>query len=169
MPAGAQGGAVRALAVTVSNRAAAGVYEDRSGPVLARLLAEAGCSVDGPLVVPDGEPVEAARRGARRDGGARPDPRPRGGPGSRRRPPTTRRPAGRLGKRQTICDPARAAGGRAAGRCRPPATTRRARRRPRGTFRSAPPQVRRLRRAAWRGQRVTAGVLPGLVTAWRPA
>ena len=29
---------IRALAVTVSNRAAAGVYEDRSGPVLAGLL-----------------------------------------------------------------------------------------------------------------------------------
>ena len=51
---------IRALAVTVSNRAAAGVYEDRSGPVLARLLAEAGCMVDGPLVVPDGSPVEMA-------------------------------------------------------------------------------------------------------------
>ena len=55
---------MRALAVTVSNRAAVGVYEDRSGPVLARLLAEAGCTVDGPLVVPDGEPVEAALRDA---------------------------------------------------------------------------------------------------------
>lgn len=55
---------IRALAITVSNRAAAGVYEDRSGPVLVRLLAEAGCSVDGPLVVPDGEPVEAALREA---------------------------------------------------------------------------------------------------------
>ena len=43
---------------------AAGVYEDRSGPVLARLLAEAGCAVDGPLVVPDGPPVEAALREA---------------------------------------------------------------------------------------------------------
>ena len=50
--------------MTVSNRAAAGVYEDRSGPVLARLLAEAGCAVDGPLVVPDGEPVEVALREA---------------------------------------------------------------------------------------------------------
>ena len=60
----AMGGAVKALAITVSNRAAAGVYEDRSGPVLARLLTEAGCSVDGPLVVPDGEPVEAALREA---------------------------------------------------------------------------------------------------------
>ena len=55
---------IRALAVTVSNRAAAGVYEDRSGPVLAGLLAEAGCAVDGPLVVPDGAPVEAALQDA---------------------------------------------------------------------------------------------------------
>jgi molybdenum cofactor synthesis domain-containing protein len=53
---------IRALAITVSNRAAAGMYEDRSGPVLARLLAEAGCSVDGPKVVPDGEPVATALR-----------------------------------------------------------------------------------------------------------
>ncbi len=55
---------IRALAITVSNRAAAGVYEDRSGPVLAGLLADAGCSVDGPLVIPDGEPVETALREA---------------------------------------------------------------------------------------------------------
>jgi molybdenum cofactor synthesis domain-containing protein len=55
---------MRALAVTVSNRAAAGVYQDRSGPVLAGLLAEAGFTVDGPLVVPDGDPVETALRDA---------------------------------------------------------------------------------------------------------
>jgi molybdenum cofactor synthesis domain-containing protein len=56
---------IRALAVTVSNRASAGVYEDRSGPVLAALLREAGCDeVDGPLVVADGEPVAAALRDA---------------------------------------------------------------------------------------------------------
>jgi len=55
---------MRALAVTVSNRAAAGVYEDRSGPVLADLLRTAGCAVDGPVVVPDGEPVAAALRDA---------------------------------------------------------------------------------------------------------
>ena len=55
---------IRALAITVSNRAAAGIYADRSGPVLAALLAEAGCTVDGPLVVPDGEPVAAALRDA---------------------------------------------------------------------------------------------------------
>jgi molybdenum cofactor synthesis domain-containing protein len=55
---------MKALAVTVSNRAAAGVYQDRSGPVLAGLLAEAGFTVDGPLVVPDGDPVETALRDA---------------------------------------------------------------------------------------------------------
>jgi molybdenum cofactor synthesis domain-containing protein len=55
---------IRALAITVSNRASAGVYEDKSGPVLAGLLATAGCAVDGPVVVPDGEPVETALRDA---------------------------------------------------------------------------------------------------------
>jgi molybdenum cofactor synthesis domain-containing protein len=56
---------IRALAVTVSNRAAAGIYEDRSGPVLADLLRSAGCAVvDGPLVIADGEPVGAALRDA---------------------------------------------------------------------------------------------------------
>jgi molybdenum cofactor synthesis domain-containing protein len=55
---------MRALAVTISNRAAAGVYQDRSGPVLAGLLAEAGFTVDGPLIVPDGDPVETALRDA---------------------------------------------------------------------------------------------------------
>jgi molybdenum cofactor synthesis domain-containing protein len=54
----------RALAVTVSNRAAAGIYPDTSGPVLADLLRQAGCEVDGPVVVPDGAPVEAALRDA---------------------------------------------------------------------------------------------------------
>jgi molybdenum cofactor synthesis domain-containing protein len=57
--------ALRALAVTVSNRAAAGVYADKSGPVLVELLRSAGCEVvDGPLVIPDGDPVEAALRDA---------------------------------------------------------------------------------------------------------
>ncbi len=55
---------IRALAITVSNRAAAGVYDDRSGPVLAELLRSAGCEVDGPRVVADGDPVEAALRDA---------------------------------------------------------------------------------------------------------
>jgi molybdenum cofactor synthesis domain-containing protein len=63
-PGGPPGDRIRALAVTVSSRAAAGVYEDRAGPVMARMLAELGCSVDGPRVVPDGEPVAAALREA---------------------------------------------------------------------------------------------------------
>ena len=56
---------IRALAVTISNRAAAGIYQDRSGPVLVELLRAAGCdAVDGPLVIPDGDAVEGALRGA---------------------------------------------------------------------------------------------------------
>lgn len=54
----------RALVVTVSNRAAGGVYEDRAGPVLAKGLVALGFAVDGPRVVPDGEPVLAALREA---------------------------------------------------------------------------------------------------------
>jgi molybdenum cofactor synthesis domain-containing protein len=59
---------IRALAITVSNRAAAGVYADRSGPVLAELLQAAGCEADGPVVVPDGDPVEEALRDGLRSG-----------------------------------------------------------------------------------------------------
>jgi molybdenum cofactor synthesis domain-containing protein len=55
---------VRALVVTVSNRASAGVYEDRTGPMLVAGLTELGFAVDGPEVVPDGECVEAALRAA---------------------------------------------------------------------------------------------------------
>jgi molybdenum cofactor synthesis domain-containing protein len=50
--------------VTASNRAAAGVYEDRGGPILAEGLAAMGFEVEGPRVVPDGEPVESALREA---------------------------------------------------------------------------------------------------------
>jgi len=55
---------IRALAITVSNRAAAGVYTDKSGPVLAELLTQAGCEVTGPLVIPDGSAVELALQDA---------------------------------------------------------------------------------------------------------
>ena len=55
---------MRALVVTISNRAAAGVYEDRTGPLLVAGLTELGFAVDGPEVVPDGDPVEAALRAA---------------------------------------------------------------------------------------------------------
>lgn len=51
-----------ALVVTASNRAAAGVYEDKGGPLIAEALRRLGFAVDGPRVVPDGAPVEAALR-----------------------------------------------------------------------------------------------------------
>ncbi|MFG2829972.1 MogA/MoaB family molybdenum cofactor biosynthesis protein [Streptomyces sp. NPDC048434] len=54
----------RALVITASNRAAAGIYADKSGPLLAEGLTAMGFEVDGPQVVPDGDPVEAALRGA---------------------------------------------------------------------------------------------------------
>jgi molybdenum cofactor synthesis domain-containing protein len=54
----------RALVVTASNRAAAGVYADAAGPVLVAGLAEMGFAVDGPVVVPDGEPVQQELRRA---------------------------------------------------------------------------------------------------------
>ncbi len=55
---------MRALVVTVSNRAAAGVYADRGGPILVAGLGSLGFQVDGPQVVPDGELVEMALRAA---------------------------------------------------------------------------------------------------------
>ncbi|MCK1818530.1 MogA/MoaB family molybdenum cofactor biosynthesis protein [Streptomyces sp. XM83C] len=64
MSAGAEAGGVpyRALVVTASNRAAAGVYEDKGGPLVADGLRGFGFAVDGPRVVPDGDPVEQALR-----------------------------------------------------------------------------------------------------------
>jgi molybdenum cofactor synthesis domain-containing protein len=59
---------MRALAITVSNRASAGVYADKSGPVLAELLRTAGCETDGPQVIPDGQAVQEALRAAVRAG-----------------------------------------------------------------------------------------------------
>lgn len=56
--------AYRALALTASNRAAAGVYQDRGGPLIVEALRELGFQADGPRVVPDGEPVERALREA---------------------------------------------------------------------------------------------------------
>lgn len=51
----------RALIVTVSDRASAGVYEDRTGPAVAELLVARGYEVIGPRVVPDERPeIEAA-------------------------------------------------------------------------------------------------------------
>ncbi|WNI15888.1 MogA/MoaB family molybdenum cofactor biosynthesis protein [Streptomyces sp. ITFR-21] len=57
-----------ALAVTASNRAAAGIYEDRGGPLVVAALEELGFAVDGPRIVPDGAPVEQALREAVAEG-----------------------------------------------------------------------------------------------------
>ncbi|MBW1603926.1 MogA/MoaB family molybdenum cofactor biosynthesis protein [Streptomyces sp. JJ66] len=55
---------VRALAVTVSGRASAGVYTDTGGPLLVEGLRGMGFEVEGPSVVPDGEAVEQVLRAA---------------------------------------------------------------------------------------------------------
>lgn len=55
---------MRALVVTVSNRAAAGVYADSAGPILVAGLRESGFDVSEPQVVPDGEPVRQALEAA---------------------------------------------------------------------------------------------------------
>lgn len=53
-----------ALVLTVSTRAAAGVYPDRSGPVVVEALRELGFEVGDAVVVPDGDAVGEALRGA---------------------------------------------------------------------------------------------------------
>jgi molybdenum cofactor synthesis domain-containing protein len=54
----------RARVVTASNRAAAGVYPDRSGPLVVAWLREHGFDTPDATVVPDGEPVGEALRAA---------------------------------------------------------------------------------------------------------
>jgi molybdenum cofactor synthesis domain-containing protein len=55
---------IRALVIVASNRAAAGVYADTSGPLLVAGLRELGCEIDEPIVVSDGPPVRDALRAA---------------------------------------------------------------------------------------------------------
>jgi molybdenum cofactor synthesis domain-containing protein len=57
-----------ATVVCASNRAAAGVYEDPTGPVIVAALTSLGFQVSGPVVVPDGDPVAEAIRAAAGDG-----------------------------------------------------------------------------------------------------
>lgn len=49
-----------ALVIIASTRAATGVYDDRTGPVIVAWLAERGYAVDAPVVVPDGPAVRRA-------------------------------------------------------------------------------------------------------------
>jgi len=59
---------IRARVIVASNRAAAGIYADTSGPLLIAGLRDLGCTVDEPVVVPDGDPVKTALRDAVADG-----------------------------------------------------------------------------------------------------
>ena len=61
---------LRAEVVVASNRAAAGVYADETGPMIVAFLQELGFTVDPPVVVPDGAPVGEAIAAAAA-GGAR--------------------------------------------------------------------------------------------------
>lgn len=54
----------RALVITCSTRAASGVWQDTSGPILVDGLTGLGFDVTGPVVVADGDPVQEALREA---------------------------------------------------------------------------------------------------------
>ncbi|GAB3714821.1 MogA/MoaB family molybdenum cofactor biosynthesis protein [Mariniluteicoccus flavus] len=54
----------RARIITVSTRAASGIYPDRSGPILAESLTGLGFAVDPIVVVPDGPELQPALRAA---------------------------------------------------------------------------------------------------------
>ena len=56
-----------ARVIIASTRAAAGVYEDRTGPLITAWLAGRGYDAGEPVVVPDGEQVGAALRAAVED------------------------------------------------------------------------------------------------------
>ncbi|WBP95189.1 MogA/MoaB family molybdenum cofactor biosynthesis protein [Mycolicibacterium neoaurum] len=53
-----------ARVIIASTRAAAGIYEDRTGPIIADWLGERGFDVPAPIVVADGDDVETALRRA---------------------------------------------------------------------------------------------------------
>lgn len=57
-----------ARVVTASNRASAGVYADRGGPLIVEWLRGRGYDTPDAAVVPDGEPVGEAVRAAVADG-----------------------------------------------------------------------------------------------------
>jgi molybdenum cofactor synthesis domain-containing protein len=61
---------LRGEVVVASNRAAAGVYADETGPLIVDFLERLGFATSDPVVVPDGEPVGAAIAAAA-EGGAR--------------------------------------------------------------------------------------------------
>ncbi|RNL78288.1 MogA/MoaB family molybdenum cofactor biosynthesis protein [Nocardioides marmorisolisilvae] len=58
------GAQLKAGVVVASNRAAAGVYADTTGPLIVKALRADGWEVEEAAVVPDGEPVAEAIRAA---------------------------------------------------------------------------------------------------------
>ncbi len=58
----------RAVVLSVSNRAAAGVYDDTTGPMIAKALRELGFNDVRASVVADGDPVREALTAALADG-----------------------------------------------------------------------------------------------------
>ncbi|SDS41919.1 molybdenum cofactor synthesis domain-containing protein [Nocardioides scoriae] len=61
---GAVAESLQAAVVVASNRAAAGVYDDTTGPLIVEALRADGWDVADPAVVPDGDPVGEAVRAA---------------------------------------------------------------------------------------------------------
>ncbi len=59
---------MNARVIVASNRAAAGVYADETGPLLVQALTEWGFTTPAAVVVPDGAPVAEAMRAAVSDG-----------------------------------------------------------------------------------------------------
>lgn len=59
---------MKAVVVVASNRAAAGVYADETGPLIVEALLDAGFDVGDPVLAPDGEPVADEIRTAVADG-----------------------------------------------------------------------------------------------------
>lgn len=55
---------MRAVVIVASQRAAAGIYSDTSGPILVDGLRDLGFETQAPVVVGDGEPVAEALRAA---------------------------------------------------------------------------------------------------------
>lgn len=59
---------MKAAVVVASNRAAAGVYADETGPLIVAWLRDQDFTCEVPVVVPDGDPVGAAIAAAVADG-----------------------------------------------------------------------------------------------------
>jgi molybdenum cofactor synthesis domain-containing protein len=59
---------MRGLAVSISTRAAHGVYQDNTGPMIVAMLESLGFEVSGPTIIPDGPEIESVLLGGVHDG-----------------------------------------------------------------------------------------------------